>query len=130
MDSTGLSRTNASSHFIKRIDRDEPIKRPLKLSMYTTGNKILSFRLRSKWVGDPKDVNYLLNNSLTWAEINCLDKGYDANYVHASFRDRGVYSIIPARKNCRRGKYRKEMRDYLIFANIGKEIVLSGTILA
>ena len=111
IDSTGLSRTNASEHFIKRIDREKPIARPLKLSMYTAKRRILAFRLRAKWCGDTKDVKYLTKNSLVLAETNCLDKGYDANYIHAHFRDQGVCSIIPARKNCRRGNYRKQMRD-------------------
>lgn len=113
IDSTGLSRTNASQHYTKRIDRKEPIKQPLKLSLYTTKKRILSFRLRAKARGDTKDVKYLTKHSLILAQTNCLDKGYDANYIHAHFRDKGVYSIIPARKNCRRGQYRKEMRDYI-----------------
>jgi len=111
IDSTGLSRTNASEHFTRRIDREKPIAQPLKLSMYTSKCRILAFRLRAKWRGDTKDVKYLTRNSMVLAEINCLDKGYDANYIHAHFRDQGVYSIIPAKKNCRRGNYRKQMRD-------------------
>ena len=113
IDSTGLSRTNASEHYTKRIDRNEPTKQALKLSMYVTKRRILSFRLRAKWCGDTKDVPYLLKNSLILAETNCLDKGYDANWIHEEFRKRGIFSIIPARKNCRRGRYRKEMRDYM-----------------
>ena len=112
IDSTGLSRTNASEHYVKRIDREKPIKRSLKLSMYVSKRRILSFRLRAKWRGDTKDVPYLLENAEVLAETNCLDKGYDANWVHKEFRDRGKYSIIAVRKNCRRGRYRKEMRDY------------------
>jgi len=112
IDSTGLSRTNASQHYIKRIDREKPIKRCLKLSMYTSKNRILSFRLRAKWCGDAKDVKYLTKNSFVLAEINCMDKGYDANYIHAHFRDQGVCSIIPVRKGCERGRYRKEMKNY------------------
>ncbi|HLG29710.1 MAG TPA: hypothetical protein VI387_05820 [Candidatus Brocadiales bacterium] len=112
IDSTGLSRSNASEHYIKRIDRDKPIKRPLKLSMYVSKRRIFSFRLRAKWRGDTKDVPYLLDKAAVLADINCLDKGYDANWVHEEFRDRGLYSIIPVRKNCRRGRYRKEMQDF------------------
>lgn len=111
IDSTGLSRTNASQHYTKRIDREKPIKKPLKLSMYTSKRRILSFRLRAKWRGDTKDVTYLLDHAPVLATTNCMDKGYDANYIHAEFRDRGVYSIIPVRKKCRRGTYRKQMRD-------------------
>ena len=116
IDSTGLSRTNASNHYITRIDREEPIKRPLKLSMYVTKRRILSFRLRAKWRGDTKDVPYLLNAALVNAETNCLDKGYDANWIHEEFRDRGLFSIIPVRKGCRRGQYRKEMRDFFDYS--------------
>jgi len=116
IDSTGLSRTNASQHYIKRIDRETPIKKPLKLSMYTSKRRILSFRLRAKWRGDTKDVAYLLDNAPVLATTNCMDKGYDANYIHAEFRDRGLYSIIPVRKRCRRGNYRKQMRDCFDYA--------------
>ena len=112
IDSTGLSRTNASQHYIKRIDRKNPIKKSLKLSLYTTRNHILSFRLRSEWRGDTKDVAYLANHSPIIPLVNCMDKGYDANYIHKYFRELEVYSIIPVRKNCRRGNYRKEMRDF------------------
>ncbi len=112
IDSTGLSRNNASEHFTHRIDREKPIKRPLKLSLYTSKRRILSFRLRAKWRGDAKDIKYLTRQSPILAETNCLDKAYDSNNVHAHFRNQGVYSIIPAKKNCRRGNYRKQMRDY------------------
>jgi transposase len=112
IDSTGLSRTNASQHYTKRIDRQKPIKKPLKLSLYTTKRHILSFRLRSEWCGDTKDVRYLVKNTPILPIITCMDKGYDANWVHEHFRERGMYSIIPAKKNCVRGNYRKEMRDY------------------
>jgi transposase len=116
IDSTGLSRTNASQHYVRRIDRTEPLKKSLKLSLYTTGKRILAFKLRSEWCGDTKDVSYLTNQSLILPLINCMDKGYDANYVHEHFRDLNVYSIIPARKGCRRGIYRKEMRDYFDYS--------------
>lgn len=112
MDGTGLSKSNASAHYVKRIERKISIKRPLKLSMYVSKRRILSFRLRTKWRGDTKDVPYLIRNAQVLAGTNCLDKGYDAEKVHQEFKKRGVCSIIPARKNCRRGKCRKEMRDY------------------
>jgi len=116
IDSTGLSRTNASQHYVKRIDRIEPIKQSLKLSLFTTGKRILAFRLRSEWCGDTKDVHYLTEQSQVLPLINCMDKGYDSNEVHKHFREQGVYSIIPARKGCRRGRYRKEMRDYFDYS--------------
>jgi hypothetical protein len=112
IDSTGLSRCNASRHFLRRIGGSK-MKRCLKLSLYTSKRRILSFRLRSRWRGDTLDVNYLTTMSPVLAEVNCLDKGYDSNDIHAHFRELGVCSIIPAKKNCRRGRYRKEMRDFM-----------------
>ena len=111
IDSTGLSRSNASRHYVKRIQQENPVKEPLKLSMYVSGQRIFSIRLRTRWCGDTRDVPYLLDNAPILALINCLDKGYDAEYIHEEFRKRGVYSIIPVRKRCKKGKYRKQMRD-------------------
>lgn len=115
IDSTGLSRNNASEHYIRRIGGIY-VKKALKLSMYTAKRRILAFRLRARWRGDTKDVTYLLNNAPLLAETNCLDKGYDANWIHKEFRERNVYSIIAVRRGCRRGTYRKEMRDYFDYA--------------
>lgn len=114
IDSTGLSRSNASSYFVKRIDRDTKTQRHLQLSLYVAVNerKILSARLRAKPVHDSKEVPYLIRNSPCIAQTNVLDKGYDSNKTHALFRDKGKYSIIPVRNGCMRGRYRKEMRDY------------------
>jgi len=36
IDSTSLSRTNPSYHYLKRIDREDSMKRCVKLSMYTS----------------------------------------------------------------------------------------------
>ena len=85
----------------------------MKLSPYTTKRRILAFCLRQRWRGDALDVRYLTRNSPILAEINCMNKGYDSNPIHAHFRNQGVYSVIAVKKNCRRGQYRKEMRDYM-----------------
>lgn len=114
IDSTGFSRSNASSYFVKRIDRDVKTQRHLQLSFYVAvgERKILSAKLRAKPVHDNKEVPYLLKKSGCVAETNLMDKAYDSNKTHKLFRDKGKYSIIPARKGCVRGRYRKEMRDY------------------
>jgi len=113
IDATGLSRTQASSYYIKRID-GKPDHSYVKLSVYADvkRRKFLSAKLRAKPRHDTQDVVYLLKHSPVLAETNLLDKGYDANWVHALFREQGVCSIIPVRKGCVRGRYRKEMRDY------------------
>jgi hypothetical protein len=71
---------------------------------------------------------YLIRKSPCIAETNLLDKGYDSNKTHALFRNKGKYSIIPARKGCVRGKYRKEMRNYFDYGqywqrNIAESII-------
>lgn len=119
IDATGISRTNASDYYLSRIDRNNPSKQHLKLSIMVDveKRKFLSARLRSKPVHDVRDVAYLINKSPILPVTNLMDKGYDDNKVHSLFRDRGVFSIIPARnKNVpiRRtyGQYRKEMKRY------------------
>ena len=113
IDATGLSRSNASMHYIQRIDRDTRTERYVKLSIYADiqHKKVLSARVRAKPRHDALDVAYLLKQSPVVAETNLMDKGYDSEKIHALFREQGVYSIIPARKGCVRGRYRKEMRD-------------------
>ena len=114
IDSTGISRTNASHYYLHRIDSDNPVKRHIKLSIMVNveKRKFLSARIRAYPVHDVKDVPYLVKHSPILPEISIMDKGYDSNKVHAYFRDKGVCSVIPVRKNCIRGRYRKEMRDY------------------
>ena len=114
IDATGLSRSNASSYYIKRIDRQTKTQQHAKLSLYVDvqGRKILAARLRAKPCYDGKDVSYLLKSSPVLGETNIMDKGYDNNSIHSKFREKGLCSIIPARKGCRRGQYRKEMRDF------------------
>ena len=132
IDATGISRTTASDYYQERIDRANPIKEHLKLSLYVDvkTRKILSSRLRAKPVHDTKDVKYLVKRSRILSEVNIMDKGYDDNAIHTFFREQGVYSIIPARKNARRGKYRKEMRDFFdygaYFQRNAGEFVISG----
>ena len=41
-----------------------------------------------------------------------MDKGFDSNPLHTFFREKGIWSVAPVRKNCRRGNYRKELRDF------------------
>jgi len=132
IDATGISRTVASDYYKERIDRDNPIKDHLKLSLYvdSKNRKILSARLRAKQAHDTKDVRYLVKKSPVVSEINIMDKGYDDNKIHSFFRERGVYSIIPVRKNARRGRYRREMRDSfdygLYFQRNAVEFIISS----
>src|SRR3989338_99923 len=60
---------------------------------------------------DRKDVRYLIKKAKVKPELITMDKGYDSEAIHGFCREQGIYSIIPARKGCFRGKYRKQMRD-------------------
>ena len=113
IDSTGISRTNASHYYLNRIDSDNPVKRHIKLSIMVNveKRKFLSARIRAYPVHDTKDVRYLIKNSIIINTV-IMDKGYDDNNLHSFIRDKEIYTVIPVRKNCLRGCYRKEMRDY------------------
>ena len=114
IDAIGISRTNASQYYLKRIDSDNPVKRHIKLSIMVdvARKKFLLARIRANPVHDIKDVKYLLRNLSINPIITLLDKGYDDENLHSFFRQKQIYSIIPVRMNCVRGTYRKEMRDY------------------
>lgn len=123
IDATGISRTNASHYYLSRIDSNNPIKQHLKLSIMVDviRRKFLSARLRSKPRHDTKDVAYLIQNSPMLPVTNLMDKGYDDNKVHAMFRNKGVFSIIPARNkdvpvSRTHGQYRKEMKRYFDYS--------------
>jgi len=135
IDATGISRTNASHYYLRRINSDNPVKQHLKLSIMVdvVRRKFLSARLRSKPVHDVRDVAYLINKSPVLPLTNLMDKGYDDNKIHSLFRDKGVFSIIPPRNknvSIRRthGQYRKEMKRYFDYGqywqrNIGETLI-------
>jgi len=79
IDATTLSRTNPSWHYIKRIGREKPVQRPLKLSQVidTGRKKILALRVRARPRHDTQDVRYLLKRMVS-PKILVADKGYDA----------------------------------------------------
>lgn len=114
IDSTGISRTNASQYYLHRIDSDNPVNRHIKLSVMVNveRRKFMSARIRACPVHDSRDIRYLIKQALIKPQITVMDKGYDDNKIHAFCRDKGIYTIIPVRKGCVRGFYRKEMRDF------------------
>ena len=109
IDSTGLERSRASLYYLRRIDSEKRIRRHFQLSILASGNKIISFRLRSKPVHETRDVKYLFAKAKRTPSTVLMDKGYDAEWVHEYFADNGTKSIAPVRKNWRRGFYRKEL---------------------
>lgn len=113
IDGTGLSRTNASQHYLKRIDSDYKIKRHAQAMVMVDveRRKFLSWRFRAVPRGEKCDVPYLIRHSPTLPDLVLMDKGFDSQPLHEWLRNEGIWSVAPVRKNCRRGRYRKQLRD-------------------
>jgi len=113
VDGTGFSRTNPSHYFLKRIDRDGPVGRPMQaITMIDVEErKFLSVNFYAKPGNETKRVPYLHSKSVVKPDTLLMDKGFDAEWLHQWLDDNGTFSVAPVRKNCRRGKHRKQMRD-------------------
>jgi len=114
VDSTGLSRTNPSYHYLKRIEQPFPVGKPVKLSIAvdTKTKRVLAARIRALPAHDVRDVPYLLKRVPQSVRILLGDKGYDSEPLHKLCRKRGIISIVPVRARCRTGRHRKRLRDY------------------
>ena len=109
IDSTGLERSKSSFYYARRIDSDKKVRRYFQLSVFASGKKIVSLRLRSKPVHEINDVKYLFARAKRSPSTVLMDKGYDAEWLHEFFAQHKVRSIAPVRKNWRRGFYRKKL---------------------
>jgi len=96
IDSTGLSRTNPSYYYLKRIDGKMP-KIPVKLSCSfdTRSKKFCSAKIRVLPAHDIRDAEYLLGKIKTKKAV--LDKGYDADSLHRYCCERDIEVHIPIR---------------------------------
>jgi len=113
IDGTGFSRTNASQHYLKRIDSEYKVKRHTQavIMVDVKQRKFLAWRFRAAPRGEKVDVPYLIRHSPIAPEIVLMDKGFDSNPLHTWLREQGIFSVAPVRKNCQRGQYRKQLRD-------------------
>ena len=113
VDGTTLTRTDASQHYLHRIDREDTIGRPVQevVLVDVEHRKFLSWRIRAAPRGEKCDVEYLIDHSPVLPEVILMDKGFDSEPLHQTIRDRGIYSIAPVRKRCRHGRHRKQLRD-------------------
>ena len=109
IDSTGLERSKSSLYYARRIDSDKKVRRYFQLSVFVSGKKIISLRLRSKPAHETNDVKYLFARAKRSPSTVLMDKGYDAEWIHEFFAQHKVSSIAPVRKNWRRGFYRKKL---------------------
>lgn len=113
IDGTGLSRTNPSHHYLKRID-GKKVKRYAKLSALfdIKSKKFCALRVRTKPRHDIKDAKYLLKR-VDIQKTLLGDTAYDAEWLHELCFEKGVQTQIKPRKNVKRGFYRrKQMKNY------------------
>jgi len=112
IDGTGFSRTNPSYHYIKRINRREPIKSFAKLSALfdVVKKKFTALKVRIKPRHDLKDVNYLLKMSSPKEKL-LADSAYDAESLHENCYWKGIQLIVKPKKRARRGWARKKHRE-------------------
>jgi len=114
IDATGFSRTNPSFHFVKRIDRKDPVRGYAKMSMLydISSHKVITLHTRIKSAHEIRDAKLLIGKC---CPISCLlaDKAYDAEWLHQYCFEHGIQTIIPKKKNIRRGRFRKkQMKNY------------------
>ena len=112
IDGTGLERTKASEHYIRRIDAKRPFCKGYHLSIIVgEKSKILGLRIRQKYCHDIKDVKYLTKRLLKKPKIILMDKGYDSEKLHRYFASQNIRSIAPVKKNWAKGQIRKKLKD-------------------
>jgi transposase len=114
VDSTGFSRTNPSFHYIKRIDRENPVNSYVKVSsLFDIGRrKFLAIRIRLLPRHDVMDIKYLLAHEDSFEKL-FADSAYDAEFIHELCFGSGIKTIIKPKKNVKKGFYRrKQMKGY------------------
>ena len=109
IDSTGLSRTNPSYHYLRRIDGKMP-KVPIKLSVAfdTRRKKYRAAAVRVLPAHDIKDAPQLLTES--HAKIVVADKAYSSENLYRHAAAMGTLLMVPQKKNARHGLWRIAMQ--------------------
>lgn len=126
LDSTGLSRTNPSYHYLKRIGGQIP-KVPVKLSIAfdTRKKKFCAARIRVRAAHDTRDAKHLLKHSNP--KIAVADKSYNAEHLFEYAHYRNILLMSPPKANVKRGFYRKKMAQHFrIKTYHRREIAESG----
>ena len=126
LDSTGLSRTNPSYHYLKRIDGKIP-KIPIKLSIAfdTRKKKFCAAKVRVLPAHDLRDAEYLLQQSKP--KISVADKGYNSEKLYEFAEGKGILLMIPKKNNAKRGHCRNKMHNlFRLRTYHRRELVESG----
>lgn len=112
-DGTGFARSGPSHYYLRRIDREGPVGRPVQLVgvVDVENRRFLGVSIRSKPRGECKQILTIHRQLPMNVDVLLLDKGFDAEWLHQWLEENGTFSLAPVRKNCRRGRHRKLMRD-------------------
>jgi len=107
IDSTGLSRTNPSYHYLRRIDGKIP-KTYVKLSVGfdTRRKKFCTAKIRIIPRHDIKDGKKLLS---CHPKVVVADKAYNAESLYRFCEEEGILFMSPKKKNAKKGRARKKM---------------------
>jgi len=113
VDGTGLTKSNPSRYYLKRIDRETMTARPAYcISLVDVKNrKFLASTLLAKPANEVRYATTLHKQSPVTPEVLLADKGFDAEWLHEWLNENGTFCIAPVRKGCERGRFRKVMRD-------------------
>ena len=113
VDGTGFSRSCPSNYFLRRIDRSGYVGKPVQCITLVDvkQRKFVSGAFFAKPYHEARRVPMLFRKCVVKPEVLLMDKGFDAEWLHQWLNKNGTFSIAPARKNCRRGRHRKLMRD-------------------
>lgn len=127
IDGTTFTRSNPSEHYLHRIDREESVGRPVQsvTLVAVKERKFLAWRIRARPRGEKCDVPYLLQHSEK-PELVLMDRGFDSNPLHAWLREHQVWSIAPVRKGCKRGQYRRQLRDCFDYGLYGQRNIVEA----
>ena len=126
IDSTGLSMTSPSYHYLRRIDGKMP-KIPVKLSVAfdTRKKKFCAAKIRVLPAHDIKDAKYLLKHSNP--KIAVADKAYSAETLYRFAAEQNILLMVPKKKNVHRGHARNKMHKlFRIRTYHRRELIESG----
>ena len=111
IDASGFSSDYASVYYTLRIKGKVSIKKHVKntICIDTFKQMIVSSVVSIGPKNDNRDFVPVLEKSVTHPVVVVADKGYDSNANHKYVDSINSVSMIPVKKNVRRGKYRWKM---------------------
>ena len=132
IDGTTYTRSDASQHYLHRIDRENKVGRPIQevLLVDVHRRKFLSWRIRATPMGEKCDVPYLVRTCPVLLEGVLMDKGFDSDPLHEFLREQDIWSVAPVRRGCKNGRYRRQLRDCFDWALYWQRSIIESMISA